>query len=120
MTTAMTVLMRLSLKLLAETMRHGLRYPGPEPKGSGKTPTRPRLGALLLLAKERSALEHGGRAIERGLFTTRPVNLVELRGDQIFTMPLNERSERLCVKLASGYTQAYRQFFGGLKYSIRN
>lgn len=36
MTAAMTVLMRLSLKLLAETTRYGLRYPGPEPEGSGK------------------------------------------------------------------------------------
>ncbi len=35
MTAAMTVLIRLSLKLLAETMRYGLRYPGPEPEGSG-------------------------------------------------------------------------------------
>jgi len=34
-TAAMTVLIRLSLKLFAETTRYGLRYPGPEPEGSG-------------------------------------------------------------------------------------
>lgn len=36
MTAPITVLIRLSLKLLAEMIRYGLRYPGPEPDGSGK------------------------------------------------------------------------------------
>jgi len=35
-------------------------------------------------------------------------------------MFLNERSERLCVKPASGYPQACRQLFGRFKYSIGN
>lgn len=32
---AITVLMRLALNELAETMRYGLQYPGPEPSGLG-------------------------------------------------------------------------------------
>jgi hypothetical protein len=34
-TAAITVLIRLSLKLLAEITRYGLRKPGPDPEGSG-------------------------------------------------------------------------------------
>jgi len=71
-------------------------------------------------AGKRAALEQGSLTIERGFFTAGPVYFIESGGDQIFPMPLDERSERRGVKLASGNAHAYRQLLGRLEYPIRN
>lgn len=71
-------------------------------------------------AGKRAALKQGSLTIKRGFFTAGPVYFIESGCDQIFPMPLDERSERRGVKLASGNAHAYRQLLGRLEYPIRN
>src|SRR3990172_1850124 len=90
------------------------------PRAPARTPTRPHRAALPPLARYGPALKQRNRGIQRRFLAVGAVDLIELRGDHVFTVLLDEGCEGPGVKLAARYAQAQRQFFGGLENAVRD
>jgi hypothetical protein len=69
-------------------------------------PTKSRRGALALALRERAMLKQAELSIERCVFPTEAVDLIEPGRYQVVLMLSHKRRKRLGVKLASRNSQA--------------
>src|SRR5574341_1027476 len=93
---------------------------GQTQRAQEQRPTRFHLFALPLLARQRTALQQGDVPIQRGLLAFRAVDLVQLSGNDIFAVLLDQGRKGFGVQLTSRYAETSRKLLGRLKNTIRD